>query len=241
MGRYKDASGYLEESLSIAREIKDRTMVAVVLQPLGMASLGQGESAKARQYLEEALLLARENGNKHQITAALNALGQLSRLEGQLDRAEPLYANVLALAREHGDREGVAFALLNLAMTSMGRRRVDRVQEMLLEAVAIADEIGSMPTGQSVLEVSAGLGALNRDWERAAVFFGAAEAQAAQTGLRRDPADEAFLAPLIGRVRATLGTAAFSAAEAIGRALPYDAAMGKVRTWLETPLRADIA
>jgi tetratricopeptide (TPR) repeat protein len=241
MGDYQGAAGYLEESLSIARELRDGTMVARVLQPLGMASLGQGQSARARQYLEEALVLARENGNKHQIKAALNALGQLTRLDGQLEAAEPLYANVLALAREDGDREGVAFALLNLAMAAIGRRRVDRAQEMLLEAVAIADEIGSMPAGQSIVEVSAGLAAVNEDWERAAVFFGAAEALAAQTGLRRDPADEAFLAPLIQRVRSALGVAAFSAAETKGRAIPCAEAMGQIRAWLETAPRADRA
>ena len=93
-----------------------------------------------------------------------------------------------------------------------------------------------MPAGQSVLEVSAGLGALNEDWERTALFFGAAEAQAAETGLHRDPADEAFLAPLIGKARAALGASAFSAAEAAGRALTYGAAMERVRAWLEPAL-----
>jgi predicted ATPase/class 3 adenylate cyclase len=240
MGRYEDASGYLEESLSIARDIDDKTMIAMVLQPLGMASLGNKESAKAREYLEEALVLAQENGNKHQIMAALNALGQLARLEGRLDQAEPLYANVLALAREEGDRESIAFALLNLAMASIGRRRADPVQQMLLEALAIADEIGSMPAGQSVLEVSAGLGALKEDWKRVAEFFGAAEAQAAQTGLCRDPADEAFLAPLVARAQSALGAAPCSAAAAAGRALTYDAAVSEVRAWLETASGPDI-
>jgi predicted ATPase/class 3 adenylate cyclase len=234
MGRYEDAARYLEDSLSIAREIDDKVIVAVILQPLGMAALGQGMAAKAREYLEEALVLARENGNAHQIAAALNALGQLARLEGRLDQAEPLYKDVLALARNEGNRESIAFALLNLAMASIGRGRVESARPMLLEALAIADEIGSMPTGQSVLEVSSGLGALSKDWERAAVFFGAADAQAARTGLRRDPADEAFLAPLVANAQAALGLAAFSAAAAAGRALTYEAAMTKVRAWLET-------
>jgi predicted ATPase/class 3 adenylate cyclase len=240
MGRYKDASAYLEESLSIAREISDKPMVAIVLQPLGMAALGEGDPARARRHLEEALVLARENGNKRQIAAALNALAQLTRLEGNLEQAEPLYANVLALARELGDRESIAFALLNLAMASIGRRCADSARQLLLEALAIADDIGSMPAKQSVLEVSSGLGALNEDWERAALLFGAAEAQAAQTGLHRDPVDEAFLAPLVDRVRASVGASRFSAAEALGRSLTYDAALGTVRAWLELPLLAAI-
>jgi non-specific serine/threonine protein kinase len=241
MGQYKGASTYLEESLSIAREIRDQAMVAIVLQPLGMASLGEGDPARARRYLEEALLLARESGNKRQIAAELNALAQLDRLEGKLDLAEPLYADVLALARELGDRESISFALLNLAMVSIGRRSATPARRLLLEALAIAQDIGSTPGIQSVLEVAAGLAALNEDWERAALFFGAAEAHAAQTGLRSDPADEAFLAPLVRQTQAALDASAFAAAEASGRALASAAAIERVRAWLEAPSAAQVA
>jgi non-specific serine/threonine protein kinase len=232
MGRYSSAQWNLEENLSIAREIGDEAMVAKVLQPLGMASLGQGDLARSRQYLEEALALARQHGDKRQIAAALNALAQLTRLEGELERAEPLYDDVLALMRELGDRESIAFALLNLTMVSIGRRNADHARRTLREAGAIADEIGSIPAGQSVLEVSAGLSTLTEDWERSAMFFGAAEAHAEKTGLRRDPADEAFLAPLIEMAKAALGATAFAADEAAGRALTYRFAIEKVRAWL---------
>src|SRR6266508_5450052 len=57
MGRYEEARAYLEESLEIARGIGDKGRIAQVLQPLGMASLGQGDSAAARQYLNEGLAL----------------------------------------------------------------------------------------------------------------------------------------------------------------------------------------
>jgi predicted ATPase/class 3 adenylate cyclase len=239
MGRYDVAERYLEESLSIARELDDRAMVAAVLQPLGMASLGQKKSVKARQYLEEALVFAREKGNKHQIAAGLNALGQLTRLEGQLEKAEQLYADVLAIAKEEEDRESMAFALLNLAMASIGQLRAEPARRMLLEALAIAREIGSRPAGQSVLEVSAGLGAMSEDWEISALLFGAAEAQATQTGLRRDPADEAFLAPLVARAQSAIGATAFAVADTKGRALPYDAAISKVQTWLSVGASTD--
>jgi hypothetical protein len=108
---------------------------------------------------------------------------------------------------------------------------------MLLEALAIAEEIGSRPAGQSVLEVSAGLGAVGGDWPRVALFFGAAEAQAAQTGLHRDPADEGFLAPLIAKAQAALGAEAFSVAEAAGGALAYEQAIIAARAWLSNSSR----
>jgi predicted ATPase/class 3 adenylate cyclase len=234
MGRYRDAQPYLEESLAIAREIGDEARTAMVLQALGVASLGQGDPAKARGHLEEALALAQNLDNKRQVAAALNALAQLHRVEGELAIAEPLYEQVLALARGLEDRESIAIALLNLAMVSIGRGASDRPREMLLEVLAIVAEIGSKPAGLSMLEVCSGLAALRQDWTRAARFFGSAEAHMGQTGLQRDLADEKFLAPLIARTREELGKAAFVAAEAAGRVLPYEEAIAEARAWLET-------
>ncbi len=104
---------------------------------------------------------------------------------------------------------------------------------MLLDVLAIVEKIGSKPAGQSVLEVSAGLASMQGDWSRAARYYGAAEAQAMQTGLRRDPADEAFLAPMIARAREALETTPFAAAESSGHELPYEAALADARAWLE--------
>ena len=239
IGRYADAQAYLEESVAIARELGHKPGIAAVLQPLGMACLGQGDLATARRHLDEALQLAHELGEKRSIAAALNARAQLHRVEGELDRAEPLYDRVLEIARELRDRESIAIGLLNLAMTSIGDGRGDRARLMLVEALSIAEEVGSKPAGQSLLEVCAGLGALRESWECAARFYGAAEAQAAQTGLRRDPADEAFLAPLIERSRGAMGAGAFERAEAQGRALAYAEAMALAREWLDRiPIRS---
>jgi predicted ATPase len=233
MGTYGDAQRFLEESLAIARELRDRKRIGQALQPLGMACLGQGNLATARAHLEEALALARELGNKRELAAALNAIAQLYRIEGALDKAELLYQEVLELARELGDAESRAIVLLNLAMVAICRRSEDRAREMLLEVTEIACAVGSQRVGLSAMEVSAGMGALCEDWERAAQFYGAAEAQNKNTGIHRDPADEAFLAPLIEKARSALGSDAFGRAEASGCALTYDEAMSKARAWLE--------
>jgi predicted ATPase/class 3 adenylate cyclase len=233
MGRYAEAQSFLEQSLQIAREIGDKGRVAMVLQPLGMACLGRADVAAARRHLEEALDLARQLGNKREIAAAMNALAQLYRVEGMLDAAEPLYKNVLALARDVGDRESIAIGLLNLAMVAIGQGWSAEAQDLLLKALAIAQETGSRPASQSILEVSAGLAVLRNEWERAARFFGAAESLAGATGLHRDPADEAFLLPLITKAREALGAHLFAAAEAGGRALSSDAADVEARKWLQ--------
>jgi predicted ATPase/class 3 adenylate cyclase len=233
MGQYHEARQLLEEGLAIAREIGDDHQVAEILQPLGMATLGQGDRSAARVHIEEALNLARRLGNKREIAAALNALAQLHRIEGALDSAEPLYKQVVALMREIGDRESIAIGLLNLAMLYIARGEGSRTRATLIEVHAIAAEIGSKPVDQSALEVCAGLAAFEKDWERTARFFGMAEAQNELTGLHRDPADEAFLAPHIASARANLGAAAFSAAEAQGRVISYIDVMAEARDWLD--------
>jgi len=88
--------------------------------------------------------------------------------------------------------------------------------------------------GLSILEASCGLAVLHGEWPRAARLFGAAEAQSALTGLHRDPADEAFLAPRVASARKKTKAAAFAAAEAEGRALGYEAAITETRAWLGT-------
>jgi len=233
MGRYEDARRYLAESLAIARKVGDQRLVAAVLQPLGIVSLGQGDGAAAREYFDEALALARELGNRRELASALNALAQLHRAKGELDLAEPLYEDAAAIARALGDRANVAIALLNLAMVSIGRGMPERAGPMLREVIAIVEAIGSRPAGLSVLEVSAGLAASRAEFGRATRFFGAAEALTSETGLHRDPADEAFLAPLMKKARQAQADGAFAAAEAGGRALSYPEAIGEAREWLE--------
>jgi non-specific serine/threonine protein kinase len=232
MGRYQDALHLLEESLAIAREIGDAPRVAAALQPLGEAASGLGDFAAGRRYLDEAVARSRESTDKRELAAALVNLGQLHRLSGQVDNAEPLFMEGVALLREIGDRESVGLALLNLAMVSIGRGALDRVPPVLREVVDIAVESGSAPVGQSVLEVASALAAVRGDWLRAARYFGSAEAQAAATGFRRDPTDEAFLAPHMAAARKMLGPAAFAAEENAGRALPYANALADTRAWL---------
>lgn len=150
-----------------------------------------------------------------------------------MDAAEPLYEDVVALARELGDRESIAIGLLNLAMVSISRGTGHRAAKSLLDVIAIAGEIGSKRVGQSALDVVAGLAAERENWELAARFFGASEAQTGQTGLRRDPADAAFLMPLIEKTQTAIGTEAFRAAEGAGGAVTYEAAITEAQDWLK--------
>jgi hypothetical protein len=171
-------------------------------------------------------------GNRRELAAAQNALGMLYRLEGRLDEAEPIYRDVVRLVRELGDQEYIAIGLLNLAMVCIGRGVEADSRAMLLEVLQIADATGSQPVERSALEVCAGLAASEGDAATAARLFAAAQAQMATTGLRRDPADEAFLSSMIERARAAIDATMFAAEEAIGRQLSLPLACAQARAWL---------
>jgi predicted ATPase/class 3 adenylate cyclase len=232
MGRYDEAIKYLQESLGIARALDDLRMVVSVLNVLGLAALGQGDRGAARLHGVEALTLASKLDNKRQIAVASTALAQIHRLEGELDAAVPLYERTVALARELGDSEAAAVGLLNLAMVAIERGTAKRARSLLLEVLTITEQSGSKRAGQCALEVSAGLAALREDWEQAARFYGVSERQTADTGISRDPADDAFLQPLMSKAQDALGDAAFDASRASARALTFEQVIAEARAWL---------
>ena len=235
LGDYGEAIGYLEGSLAIARELDDRFRVAATLQPLGLAAVGQGDFASGRRYLDEGLTLATEIGDPHQLAGAANAVAQLNRMEGDLAGAEPLYGQVIAMGRKLDDPELVAIGLLNLSMVYIARGTRGGARKSLQEVLAIAEETRSIPTGQSAMEVAAGFASELGEAERALRYFGAAEANMRATGIQRDPIDDAFLQPLIGRARAALAPESAKAAERAGHEAGYEGTLADMRAWLALP------
>ena len=90
-----------------------------------------------------------------------------------------------------------------------------------------------MPVGQSALEVASGLAASLGKPLLALRFFGAAEANTRDTGIVRDPADDAFLQPLIQAARASHDQEAAARAESDGAKAGYEAVLGEVDVWLD--------
>jgi len=76
---------------------------------------------------------------------------------------------------------------------------------------------------------------LSADWPRVGVFYGAAQAQMRQTGIQRDPADAAALAPHVDEARRALGEDAFADAVRSGEQRTRERAMDDVRTYLARP------
>jgi tetratricopeptide (TPR) repeat protein len=228
MARYAEARTYLQESLSIARELNEPNTVEATLQPLGIAFLGDQDFERARDCFIEALDLAIRTGNQRERVAVLCNLGMLYRTQGNLDEAAKAYQEALDVARLQKEEESIAIVLLNLAMTNVLSGNPPKAREMLREVVDIAARTGSVAVLQSAVEAFSGLAACEGDWRTAARLHGFTEAQATRTGMRRDPADEAYVSSCIGRARAE-AQGEFDAIERLGRSLAAEVALDEVR------------
>ena len=232
VGHHAQARRYLEESLALTRATGDENSTAAVLQSLGMAAQGEGDLATARRHLEEAVRCAQAGRNPRRIAAAMNALGQLELEASNLEKAEPLLQAVASTSRDAGDEETLAIALLNIAMARILRGSHESARPLLQETATIAERLGSGHLEKCLLDICAGFAAEVREPARAARFYGAAEMRARKTGFTREAPDEAFLAPLMQRVRGELGATRFEQ-EAAQAALLEDRALSQeVRSWL---------
>jgi predicted ATPase len=110
-GDYAAAQDLLEESLGIARELKDNSGVAVSLNALAVFSRDRGEVAAAGALFEESLAVCRALGDRMAAARALSNLASVVRLQGDCARARSLYEECGASFAELGDRAGMAWSL----------------------------------------------------------------------------------------------------------------------------------
>ena len=236
LGRYEEARDLLDESLSIASEFGHEARLVVVLQSLSVVEFALGESQQAIVHGEEAVKLVRATDVRN-LPPALSNLALFHRAQGAYAAALQLYDEALAVARTCGNHEVTAIVLLNQAMTLIAQDRGDAAKPLLEEALAIEGTTGSLVVGQSLMEVCSGLAAARGDWDICALLYGAAEAQAARSGFRRDPADAKFLTGAIRRSREASDLS--GPAEKEGRAMSYKDALRVVRSYLLLPAVVD--
>ncbi|MGC1396670.1 MAG: tetratricopeptide repeat protein, partial [Coleofasciculaceae cyanobacterium] len=90
LGDYAKAIEYQQQSLAIARQIKDRNGEGNALGNLGIAYQLLRDYAKAIEYQQQSLAIAREISDKNGEGLALNNLGLALLESGNLTQAEKI-------------------------------------------------------------------------------------------------------------------------------------------------------
>ncbi|MCW3099654.1 MAG: adenylate/guanylate cyclase protein, partial [Chthonomonadaceae bacterium] len=159
-GDYASARGYLEESLTIEREIGDRQGIAVSLNNLGAVAHNQGDYASARGYYEESLTIYREVGDRQGIAHVLGNLGLEADIQGDYASARGYHDESLTIQREIGNRQGIAMSLNNLGGTAHAQGDYASARAYQEESLTIRREIGNR---QGIAQSLENLGDLAHD------------------------------------------------------------------------------
>jgi tetratricopeptide (TPR) repeat protein len=149
-GDFVRAAALLEQALTLARQLQDRTRERDVLGNLGLAVAGT-QPQRAFELFEQELALAKEAGDRFGEKNALNNLGLYHASFRDPRRAYPYFEQAANLARAVGDPTHEADMLWQMAIlhAELGER-----DQLLSKAQAAIDLLASLrrPQAQTLRE-----------------------------------------------------------------------------------------
>ena len=160
LGDYAKAIEYLQQTLNIVREIKDRQGEGNALGGLGNAYSSLGDYAKAIEYLQQQLAIAKEIHNRQEEGNALGSLGVASFSQGNYPKAIEYYQQWLNISREIKDRQGEGLALNNLGVALLASGELAVAEKTLIDGIKVREslraELGNNDTNKvSMFETQA--------------------------------------------------------------------------------------
>ncbi|MBD2319632.1 CHAT domain-containing protein [Phormidium tenue] len=141
LDQYQKAIDNLQQSLKIAREIKDQRLEVRSLGNLGLAYSNLGKYDKAIKFQLQSLAIAREIKDRLGEGQSLGNLGLAYYSLGKYDKAIEFQLQRLVIAREIKDRLGEGASLGNLGLAYDALGKYDKAIEFHLQHLAIAREI----------------------------------------------------------------------------------------------------
>jgi predicted ATPase/DNA-binding SARP family transcriptional activator len=141
-GDFEHARVYIDQSLTLQRETKNRCGIAHELHRLGIIAYYVGDYQQAIRLQEETLALCYELGDQCGIARAINGLGIIALDQGDYDQAASKFEECLAVYRQLGHTLGVMGTLNNLGETARRQSDIDRAETLLQESLKLAKELG---------------------------------------------------------------------------------------------------
>ena len=136
------AGALLQESLELAREGDDASMIARSLDVLALLAFFQNDLSRARATFEEAIGFARAADDRWCLADCLGTVSSIYPLIGEFDAALQAGAEALDIARREDDRQGIRMAMFGLALTRSRLGDLEPARTMAEEGLAICREIG---------------------------------------------------------------------------------------------------
>ena len=212
-----------EEALAIFRELGDAWGTACELTDLGSHALDGGDLPRARTLLDEAAALAAPLADPRLTAHVQKVRGVLAAADGDFARALALEEEAIALYRREGDIWLTIIVAWGVGVNAAVLGHFDTARAHLAECLQVGLDLGNRWGASYPLEAFAHLAVAERQYDRAARLFGAAEAQRIRAGLVPQAADHPALRAIIAAAP-DFTSPALDAARREGRTLGLDAA-----------------
>jgi predicted ATPase/predicted negative regulator of RcsB-dependent stress response len=155
--RMDEARSYLEEALSLHRELGNRVSEGVVLCNLAILHQNQGRTREARAFYAAALDANRRIGSRRILGVTLGNLAILDQDQGRDADAASGYRAAIELMREVGDRRFQAINIGNLGNLHRLHGRWEQARTCYEESLLIHREVGNRRSEGVVLGNLAGV------------------------------------------------------------------------------------
>ena len=211
-------------ALEIFRELGNAGGTALALADLGFHAFDAEDLPRAQSLLDEAAALAAPLHDPRLTAHIQHVRGVLAAASGDFAGALALEEESIALYRQAGDAWLVAILAWAVGVNASVLGRFPEAHAHLRESLLVALDLGNRWGASYPLDAFAFLALAERDYDRAARLFGAAEADRTRSGLVPSIADHPALRAIRAAATDFTGPALDAAREA-GRALDLDAAI----------------
>lgn len=143
LDEYDHARLCYEESLSLSKEIGDRSGVARALLNIGAIEHMLHHSLEAESLYEQSAAISREIGDRRNLAIALSNLGNLAYRQQAYERATALVRESLDIKQESGDRYSILFSVMSLGNIACKTGQIQEARQWFDHVLRLATAMGS--------------------------------------------------------------------------------------------------
>jgi non-specific serine/threonine protein kinase len=224
LNRLPEARVYLEESIQIAEELGDDSLLVWPLMYLGWTFWGLHEYEEARKGLERSLTIARslgENG-KGAAAVAMAYLGDIPYAQGNLPEARELYEEAILSLRELQNPSMLTPSLRRLAYVNVHEGKFPQAVHLFRESLESNRQLSHQHGMVASLAGFAAIHLAKGELEKAAMLYGCVENQIQRTGSPFLFTDTVEYERCVSQLREGLDEKTLSAAWSKGRAITLE-------------------
>jgi predicted ATPase/DNA-binding XRE family transcriptional regulator len=222
------AKAWFTESLELYQKLNDEPNIHALIEAMGLIAYSQGEFKTARSHLEKSLGWFRAHQMKDGLGSVLRWLGDLERVSGSYEQAAVDYREALQFNSEVGLPPAVAATLNRIGRVALHDEKADEAQSLFLDSLKLHREEGGRQGIVECLAGLAGVAVLQKEPERAAKLFGAAEALLESVGALLAPADRLDWERDEKNLRSQLPGTVLESAWQMGRSIPLELLLDEV-------------